>query len=54
MANPKPSDVRFNIQLDKEDAELLLNIAKEQTRSRSNLIRVILEDYIRDYKQSNK
>ena len=46
----KTTDSRILIQLDKSDIKLLEEIADRQHRSRSNLIRLILERYLEQYK----
>lgn len=50
----KESEIRFNCQLSKEDLIKLGNIAKEERRTRNNLIRKILMDYIKEYELKNR
>lgn len=50
----KESEIRFNCQLSKEDLIKLGNIAKEECRTRNNLIRKILMDYIKEYELKNR
>lgn len=50
----KEGEVRFNCQLSEQDLAKLGNIAKQEGRTRNNLVRWILTNYIREYEQKNK
>ena len=50
----KAGEVRFNCQLSEQDLAKLGEIAKQEGRTRNNLVRWILTNYIREYDQKNK
>lgn len=48
----KDTDKRILLQLNKEDIELLDVIAEKKKRSRNNLLRIIIEEYLDDYREN--
>ena len=50
----REGETRVNLQMKVEDMAEFKNIAESQCRSRNSLMRYILEQWLKDYKQSNK
>ena len=46
----KATDRRILLQLNKEDIKLLDELSEKKKRSRNNLLRLIVEKYLEDYK----
>lgn len=50
----REGETRVNLQMKVEDMAEFKKIAESQCRSRNSLMRYILEQWLKDYKQSNK